>query len=661
MKFLTIDTSITADQTILGRLIFDFFDVVNSGYSGEKLCNLFSNILLGDNSTLIDKCQRFKIDNKMKYKQYLESEFAFSDILAKIEKYKDAKVMGDVLRDLIKRVEETFDKLVERMEEKAYLKERNINVQMFDILEENISLLERYGCENEDEYEKSLKLLLSFVEVSTVPTFVDGVMVGSASESYFGEMKVLYILGGQALPISSKDNGLLSDDDIGKFVHEIEPTIKMINRRARFKLFNLLTLAQDGIIITYQNLSEEGKKNSLPSYITSLNDIFSTYPIRASHVFFVPNNDNLQLSLLSAEKGKKTFDCAFDEREKLKIDAKNLYFPSNEIRVTELESYFNCPFSHFVNYGLKLREFELEEVDQRDVGNICHKNCEIYIKKLIKENFKNKIDHKKFVDENFQKILHDLNLEEKLEHLDEKESFFRFIKRQMLSNLHDIDRELEKSAFRPKYVEHKFNDYKIEVDGNTFNLVGRVDRIDEKDEYFRIIDYKTGKVGGVLKGLFYGEKLQLFLYQKIASAVLNKTSAGGYYFNAKLDYANDDDDKVILRGIAPSDDKIIAYLDSDIDLLNKSTIHSIAKASQGGYKGSGVTKYDFNSLSDYSLKIVHKGISEIIQGYIAPKPTSSSCTYCKLRALCRYESNLGIRKNDKNRINFKSEDKSGIN
>ena len=69
-----IDTSITADQTILGQLIFDFFDVVNLGYSGEKLSNLFSNILLGDNSALIDKCQRYKVDNKIKYKQFLESK-----------------------------------------------------------------------------------------------------------------------------------------------------------------------------------------------------------------------------------------------------------------------------------------------------------------------------------------------------------------------------------------------------------------------------------------------------------------------------------------------------------------------------------------------------------------------------------------------------------
>ena len=657
MSFKITPSLLAFSQTKCANgLIFDFFDVVNYGYSGEKLSNLFSNVLLGENADLIDKCQRFKIDNKIKYKQYLEEEFAFADILNKIEKYKDAKSMGDVLRDLLKRVEEKFQETLEKMEEMSYLKERNINAQMFDILEENIKLIGRYGCEDADEYEKSLKLLLSYVEVSTVPTFVDGVMIGSASESYFGEMKVLYILGGQALPASSKDNGLLSDDDIGRFVHEIEPTIKMINRRARFKLFNLLTLAEDGIIITYQNLSEDGKKNSLPAYITSLNDIFSIFPVRASNVFFVSDSNNLQLALLSAEKDKKEFDYTFDTREKLKIDAKNLYFPTNEIKVTELESYFNCPFSHFVNYGLKLKEFQLEDVDQRDVGNICHKNCEMYIRKLIKGNFTSKIDHKKFVDENFEYILKDLNLVEKIQHLDEKESFFRYIKRQMMSNLHDIDRELEKSAFRPKFVEHKFNDYKIEVNGNVFNLVGRVDRIDEKDDYFRIIDYKTGAVGGVLKGLFYGEKLQLFLYQKIASKVLNKISAGGYYFNAKLEYANDEDDKFILKGIAPSDEQILSYLDSDIELLNKSTIHSIAKASNGGYKGAGVTKYDFNSLSDYSLKLVNKGISEIIEGYVEPKPTSFSCTYCKLRALCRYESSQGIRKNDKSRINFKSEE-----
>ncbi len=652
-----IDTSLTADKTLLGKLIFDFFEVLEYGYSGEKLCNLFSNILLGDNSALIDKCQRFRIDNKAKYKLYLEKEFAFADVLAGLDKNNDAKALGGVLLNLLERVEERFNEVLTLLQDKSYLKERNINVQTYEIMRESIELINKYGCDDSGEYQKALKLLLSFVEVSTVPTFVDGVMIGSAAESYFGESKVLYIMGGQALPLTSNDNGLLSDDDLSKCVHEIEPTIKMINRRARFKLFNLLTLAQEGIIITYQSLSEEGKRNGLPTYITSLNDIFSVLPIRASDVFFVKNSNNLELALLSCEKEKSKKNYLFKERDKLSVDAKELFFPDNKIKVTELENYFNCPFGHFVNYGLKLKEFSTEELDQRDIGNICHKNCEIYIKKLMKEDFKSKIDHKKFIEDNFDFILTNLGLDEKLQHLDEKESFFRYIKRQMLANLNDIDRELEKSSFRPKYVEMKFDNYKIQVRDNAFTLIGRADRVDEKDDYFRIIDYKTGNEGNVLKSLFYGEKLQLFLYQKIASETLKKMSAGGYYFNARLDYADDDEDRVILKGIAPSDDKIISYLDKDIEQTGKSTILSIAKAAQGGYKGAGVTKFEFSSLSDYALNVVKEGIEEICDGYIAPKPTSSSCTYCKLRPLCGYEAAQGIRKNDKTKINFKSEEK----
>ena len=52
-------------------------------------------------------------------------------------------------------------------------------------------------------------------------------------------------------------------------IKKIEPTIRMINRRNRFRLFNLLTLAKDKLFLFYQALNEEGKKNELPTFAES--------------------------------------------------------------------------------------------------------------------------------------------------------------------------------------------------------------------------------------------------------------------------------------------------------------------------------------------------------------------------------------------------------
>ena len=79
---------------------------------------------------------------------------------------------------------------------------------------------------------------MSFKQVSTVPSFVDGILVGDATTSSCLDSKIIFVLGCQNLPIQTSDNGLLSDEDI-KYSFDnkkIEPTIRMINRRNRFRL-----------------------------------------------------------------------------------------------------------------------------------------------------------------------------------------------------------------------------------------------------------------------------------------------------------------------------------------------------------------------------------------------------------------------------------------
>ena len=47
-------------------------------------------------------------------------------------------------------------------------------------------------------------------------------------------------------------------------------------------------------------------------------------------------------------------------------------------------------------------------------------------------------------------------------------------------------------------------------------------KVDFYDKYIRIIDYKTGSVSASLTELYYGKKLQLFLYGKVCASIFNK-------------------------------------------------------------------------------------------------------------------------------------------
>ncbi len=658
-----IDSSRSADNTLLGRFVLEFLEGVSYGFSGDRLLNILSNSLIGDNSELIERCERFNIDNKYKYKRFVERDFPFADLAVQIEKCKTGREYGEKVLELIGRVLASFDEVMRRLEDMSEIKEKNINLQVVDILKETIELINKYdeGEIEIDEYIRKLKLLLSFKEVSTVPSYVDGVMIGDATSSFFTETNTLIIMGGQALPQTSQDNGILSDDDLGANLKEIDPTIRMINRRNRFKVFTLLTMATNQLTIFYQLLGDEGKKNSLPSFITCLNDIFGQMELRCGNIFFNRKAKDKELLLLSLDykKFKKTDDKIekniknnFKNRKLLNFMPDKLMFKEDLVSVSQLEKFYSCPFAHFASYGLRLKEQEIEEFDQRDIGNVCHSGAELFIKSLQKQNYDLKTDIDDFIEKNFDYILDRENLKEKLEVLDEKDAFTRYLKRQIKSNLQNIVRELSKSSFKPKYIEKSFKPFVLNVKDKNYIINGRADRIDECGNYFRIIDYKTGKTGTILKELYYGEKLQLFLYQKIAGLQLNKKSAGGYYFNAKLEYSSNEDDKVILKGIAPNDDEVLSLIDEDFKASGTSNILSLYKNKDGENKGSSICEYKLDQLEEYSVDIARKGIEKIKRGFIRPMPHSNSCKYCKLSSLCGYEKSEGVRKNNSSNVKF---------
>lgn len=657
-----IDSSVTADNTILSKFIFAFFNVILTGYSNEALLALLTSPLLRVDGELIDKCQKFSVDNIYKYKKYIEKDFYLANILTRLEKLSNAKDFEALIKEICLVAEEGYQSLKEKMIEKSYLKEEKINEQAVDSILQTIELISKYNSDiSIDEYFKTLKLLLSFKELSSVPTFCDAVMVGDGQEGYFDESKIVFIIGCQGLPVINNDNGLLNDDDIAlNFIDKkIEPTIRMINRRNRFKIFNLLTLATKKLITSYQLINEEGKTIEQPIFIENLNEIFGQRVARFSReireLAFLPlpslllrfGNRNSFIREYYKYLGKEDRNILKIKDENININktsisnAKNLYF-SSKMRVTQLESYFSCPFKHFISYGLALKEKEIYQFDVRDIGNICHAGVEIFVKEQMREERPLSID--KFLKDNLQLIIKKTNLEDKLETTSEKEVLLSYLTHQLKVVLNDVAKEMELSSFKPKLTEVKIDN--VKVGKEKIDLVGKADRVDESGDYFRIIDYKTGRTGNLLKELYYGDKLQLFLYQGIFGKLLNKKPAGVFYFNAKLEYLKNDEERYILKGLVENDDKIIELFDNSLSDGKASSVLAIGKF-DGKYKGSAISKLPLSVYEKYAKDLADRATDEIVEGYIEAKPNESACALCKYKAICNYEKTLGVRKSKK--------------
>lgn len=654
------DSSVTAEKSLLSRTVFDFFEVVSSGFGSIALQKLFSNQLVGCGQ-LCALVQSYSIDNRWKYKKLLSESFDFDNILQEIEGAKVTSQFIEITRKICQTFLQAHQQTMEMLAGRGDLKEQAIEAQIPEILSDTLDTIARHSG-NEislSEFVKKLKLLLSYREVSTVPTYLDGVMVGDATASLLGRCKVLIVLGCQSLPQVSGDNALLSDHDISlNFVDKkIQPTIRMINRRNRFKLFNLLSLPTDKLILFYNAVNDEGKKNDQPVFVHSCNSLFDAQTLPAYDVFFdltgkrdvsgltlaAGNRQSLQTERQLSKSCRERLGIADTEQTanlcKDHIERGQELFFGKTIGVTQIENYFSCPFKHFASYGLHLKEKEVFEFDARDVGNICHKGAELF-GKAISDGGIEDVDVKKFVSDNIDKIIADTGATDKLENNAHKTSIKKYFMHQLEVLCSGILREQKASDFRPVAFEYRLPTAQL---APGVRISGRVDRIDRYNDFFRIIDYKTGRTGNLLKELYFGKKLQLFIYQKIAGKALGLKPAGVLYFDARHDFSSNDEDSALLKGIVSGDSELLHAFDKNLDYGGKSDVLPIAMTNDGRYRGNMIAKDDLSVYEDYAAAVAASAVEECKSGFIQPKPDSESCNFCKYKPLCGFEATKGKR------------------
>jgi len=180
---------------------------------------------------------------------------------------------------------------------------------------------------------------------------------------------------------------------------------------------------------------------------------------------------------------------------------------NKEFSITELETYAQCPFKYFLNYIIQPQiEEEIEEDIQRnEFGLIVHQILYQFLSKLKNEN-------RNFYEElknNFDGLSNEITEVAKdiLKHFERFNPFFFLTeeiilgsnkRKSILEEFLNLEKELvetENLSFNPfefeKTIVQSFN-----LDETEFKLKGKIDRIDidEKENSFKVIDYKTGKL-----------------------------------------------------------------------------------------------------------------------------------------------------------------------
>ena len=550
---------------------------------------------------------------------------------------------------------------------------------------------------------------LQNVFMKHVPPTKDRVVIGNLKRTRLGKIRKLYVLrvNEGVLPESHSGSGLLSDRDREVLKEGNVILAETAKEKAffdRYYFYLLLTKPQDSLTLSYVTANNDGK-GVLPSdLIGTLRKMFprAAYSTAEKETLFAVNSPNGGLNLLAEkmaelkanggapEKNVQALYQWYDERkdweeelfkigeglfyrhnnEKLTKElAKKLY--SDELRgsVSLLESYAQCPYRHFLNYGLRLREKEQFKIEATDLGTLLHDSIDSFFRTTKAEGKQwfelSEQEEKQLLGDCVKQVVSDSR--NGLLTDNARNSYVaKRIERLCNRTIWALKKQWKAGSFETTETEIEFGEGK-EIpaialplsDGGKLVLQGRIDRMDlAEDEdrvYVKIIDYKSSARDLNFTKIKNGTQLQLLLYLGAASRGEEKKHAGkqvvpaGVYYYGMTDPLvkrgkNNPEDQIFnelsLHGLTNSAPEVAAKVDADFE---KSKVVKGLKGKDGEVKG-GIPTADFECLGQFALQKAAELGNSILDGEIAVAPIlenrGTGCDFCPYQSVCGFDTRI---------------------
>lgn len=662
----------------------------------ENLINFVNNYFVDIDKGTKNDVENFILENNIEYKKteqlYNFNLFELSyiiDFTKQIKTQENVRYYISKIQELLEnyKITEKIDILCEKFRQNGDLKNEKTYLQILDkITELNDKFVEILGDEQITLYDFYDLYFNTFnsLEISDVPLNLDCVFVGDASKSFFEKTNYMFVVGAsQDMPTQIKDLGLISDQEIDNLkTLSISPTAKIINKRNKYKLFDILTESKK-LFVTYPIQDDEGKKVLPSNFVCDLLTLNGNKKITKEHFLYdISDESNFEKLKFNNPTKEVAFDnvgqnkfgamvkkALYEMGEKvyyLPIDRENvengkLMLKDNITKVSQIESYYSCPFKHFLTYGLKLKERKDGQIKANDFGNFLHEFCKIFVDKT-KNNLgtltQEQIDF--YANKTFDTLLKKPNY--KIICDEENNLIEQILKNEVTRFANFLNYEQSCSKFKIFETEYKFensNAIKVEVDSENYSIIGIVDRIDKYNDNFRIIDYKTGSsqiANAVLSNLYFGTKIQVYVYLKAVTSIFNGQPFGAFYLPISNAFSGEDYDDYKLHGYFLDDINLVMASDSNLcysspkSKLFEATLSTDAKLMEKGIKklsrSKNLTQEELLSMMNSAIKTVENGIKEITKGNTCVSPIKDACKFCEFSSICGIDGENKIRKKD---------------
>ena len=575
-----------------------------------------------------------------------------------------------------------------------------------------------------EEYSQVLNDGLDGIRLSLIPPSLDHVGVFSLEQIRAGQARAVFVPGliEGVFPMKARGEGVLTDAERRELTGwglELAPGTREDVFAERFLVYTAFTRAGEYLWISYPLADSEGKALTPSPEIARLRHIaavqrlqtlsfepqagdereYIVHPRRslsalAVHLRRYQNGETIAgdwWAVYNWALGKSEYRDylqtvtagLFHTLQEKRLPAglaRRLYLQGRPLRgsVTRFENYQACPFKHFVQYGLGLKERPIFRLAAPDLGQFLHAVLKEFGDAMQRESRTwgslDTEECRRLCGEIVSRLAPKLQNEILLSTEQYKHMLGRLTKRveRAVLRLSEWDRV---SRFKPAALELSFgNDggvlpplsYPL-PGGELLEITGQIDRLDLADyqgkQYLLVVDYKSGYARLTLPEVYYGLKLQLLTYL-LAAVRLWQTGLPGtdiepagilYYFVKNP----------LISGLcAKSEEEIAREINRQLKmpgwLLKEPHIMELIDGTAMGWSeftkvglGKGKEFYsaclqqlksreEFDTLLAHVEQVFVATARQILAGEIAIRPyrleRRTPCGYCPYAAVCQFDT-----------------------
>ena len=578
---------------------------------------------------------------------------------------------------------------------------------VMELFEKCIQVLGK-ECLSIQELSEILDAGFEAAKVAVIPPGYDSVTIGDIERTRLNHVKVLLFLGVNEgiVPKSINQGGIISQyerDAMEAADITLAPGAREQAFIQKFYLYLNMTKPSHQLCLTYSRVDREGKALR-PSYL--IRTILRMFPdMKVQEMEELENQLDVSTTMaareyfLAGERSSewyalaKCFMESDDEQVRANtkaildafyyqynhdpishVVAEAIYGKNIEGSVTRLEKFAKCAYSHYLSYGLKLREREESGFESVDMGNLYHTAVEIYSKKLAESEY-----DWFTVPEETRDSYAQTAMEEAILAYPNLSIYATAENAHMAGRMNHIFKQtiwalttqVRKGRFVPNDFEVSFSkadhlealEFDLEKD-NHIQLRGRIDRldtcVDDNRLYVKVIDYKSGNTKFDLLQLYHGMQLQLVVYMNAAMELEKKKHAKKEIVPGGLFYYHIDDPVVevtgevdeaevreaILKELKPDglvnqEETIYRAMDDEFEQKSDVIPVELKKSGELSARSSVASTEEFDILSEYVKHNIVKTGNDIYQGNVQISPfvegQMSSCDYCPYKAICGFD------------------------